>query len=293
MRSIRKYKVTIEDESHLSEVGSVHFTIPKLSIAAFSIVVLLFITTGLIIAYTPLRTLLPGYLKESQRSANEEGLLRLDSLMEVYEADRAFLDNYFKVMDINREPSDSAAATASAQSRQFGSDSLITASKAEKEFVSNMEESERFNVSVLTPLAADNLNFGKISGEGIFTKESQASTEGTILLPRDENVQNAADGTVIGLYYSAPERGYVILVQHNHGFVTSFSHLGSPLVAVGDDVRGGQVLSSGPAPDSNGKRWVNVKMWHNGLPIVPYDYLGKSAPVSSKISQKYEEPRGK
>lgn len=291
MKALKKYKVTIEDESHLAEIVSARFTIPVIAaliIGAFCIMLLL---SGLIISFTPIRTLLPGYMKASQRSATEENLLRLDSLMAVTEMKRAYIDNFLRVTNINRSTGDSAAVKPVA--RELSSDSLLDPSEAEKNFISQMKERERFNISVIAPLAAENMLFYPVSSDGSFTKESESSETGEIILPRDENVQCAADGAVIALYYSATERGYVVVVQHKRGFVTSYTHVGSPLVGIGDIVNAGQIIALSPAPDSKGKRSFIVRMWHNGLPIIPFDYIGDKERNGEVPVQTYDSPRGK
>lgn len=109
MRPVRKYRITIEDESHLTEVASGRFTRAGLIGIGLLAFVGFLTVAGLLVSLTPLRTLLPGYMKESQRSATEEGLLRLDSLMEAYEVNRAYIDNYLRVTDTERQTGDSAA----------------------------------------------------------------------------------------------------------------------------------------------------------------------------------------
>lgn len=291
MRIRRKYRLIIEDESHLKQVMSRRFNIWILSAVAFFIIIVCFIIAGLIISSTPLRTLLPGYMKQSQRSETEESIMRLDSLMTAYEINQKYIDNFLRVIDTDRPSGDSAMLAPA--SRDLSSDSLMGRSERENRFISEMEDRERFNVSVLAPLAAESMLFFPVSGDGIFTEESRTSLEGVVLLPRDENVQCAADGSVIALYYSVPEKGYVIVVQHNRGFVTSYTHVGTPLVEVGDNVNAGQMIALSPSPDSKGNRRFSVRLWHNGLPIVPYEYLDfeTADPLNRPLG--YDAPRGK
>lgn len=291
MKSLTRYKISVEDESHLTEVVSRRFTLPALITIFFIAVLISLVLAGALIAFTPLRTLLPGYLKESQRSATEEGLMRLDSIMSVYEKNQAFIDNFMTVTDVRRTPTDSASLSPETHSPT--SDSLMTATAEEQRFVSQMEERERFNISVLAPLAADGLMFSPVSAEGIFTSESEDSEEGRVVIPRDGSIQSAADGSVIAVYYSATDHGYVIIVQHNRGFVSAYSHVGTPLASVGDNVNAGQAIALSPSPDSKGLRFFNVRMWHNGLPIIPYEYLAVPKPGQRMEPTPYEAPRGK
>lgn len=290
MKPLTKYKLTLEDESHLTDVASVRLSLPALCAAGVLLLAAGLALAGSLIAFTPLRTLLPGYLKDSQRSATEEGLLRLDSLTAVYGVNQAYIDNCLRVLDTDRVPGDSAAVVP--VSRELTSDSLMAATPREARFVSQMEERERFNVSVLAPLAADGVIFSPVAADAIFTSESKDNEEGVVVLPRDESVLCAADGAVIAVYYSGADRGYVALVQHARGFVTCYTHVGTPLVGVGDLVNAGQVLALGPQPDAGGKRFLTVRMWHNGLPVIPYKYIGADEHGGAP-QMRYEAPRGK
>lgn len=291
MKPQTKYKITIEDESHLTEVASRRFTLVGFCVTMGVILLLSLILAGLIISSTPLRTLLPGYLKESERSATEEGLMRLDSLMEVYEKNQAYIDNIMRVTDTERTSSDSTGITR--PERMSVTDSLIGPSKQEQRFVNQMEERERFNLSVLAPMAAEGISFGQPGRNSIFTTETRGAEIGEVLMMSDEDVQNIADGTVIAIYFSAAERGYEMVVQHSRGFITGYSHLGSPMVSVGDHIPAGQVIALSPRPDSKGRRVIRIRMWHNGLPVVPYDYIGEIEDKEDREAESYESPRGK
>lgn len=287
----KKYKITIEDEAHLAEVATLRLTGLGMWCAVAGVIIGSLLIAGLLISVSPIRTLLPGYLKETQRSATEEGLLRLDSLMEAYEVNNAYIDNYFRVTDTEREPIDSAAVVP--VSRELTSDSLMTATNEEQRFVSQMEERERFNISVLAPLAADGVAFSPVTADGIFTTESKSSEEGIIIMPYEESIQCVADGAVIALYYSPTERGYVLALQHPKGFVTTYSGTGTPLVGIGDNVNSGQIIALAPAPDSKGTRKFKIRMWHNGLAIIPYEYLGLPGHSSGSETESFESPRGR
>lgn len=290
-RRHRKYRITVEDESHLTEVVTMRTTRLRMVAIAVAWTVVSFIVSGVIIALTPLRTLLPGYMKESQRSATEEGLLRLDSLMQAYEENEKFVSNFMTVIDTERTPADSTAVRL--VSRELTSDSLSTATPLEQKFVNGMEESERFNISVLAPLAADGISFSPVTTEGVFTSASRTSTTGEVILSPDESVHSVADGAVIAIYKSTTGPGHTIIVQHVRGFVTAYGHTGTPLVGIGDQVNSGQTLAMPPTADSRGARRITVSMWHNGTTLVPYDYLGDPGRRHNSSGESFESPRGR
>jgi murein DD-endopeptidase MepM/ murein hydrolase activator NlpD len=74
--------------------------------------------------------------------------------------------------------------------------------------------------------------------------------------------------------------------------MTAYSHVGVPQVSIGDIVSAGQVVALAPEPDRKGKREFKVRMWHDGLPVLPYDYVG-NYPTTSQDEEKYEAPRGR
>lgn len=290
MKLRRRYKITIEDEAHLRTVAETRPTALGAIAVGAGIFAASVVIAGMLLAFTPLRNLLPGYLKDSQRAATEEGLMRLDSLRAAYEVNQAYIDNYLRVTDENRIPSDSAQL-APAKSVMI-TDSLLGASEKERNFISSIEERERFNISVLAPLAADGIMFSPVCPDGIFTAASRESTVGEVIMSANDSFGCIADGTVIAVYHSAPEHGYVIVIQHNRGFVSSYTHVGTPLVGIGDTVTAGQMIALAPSPDRHGKHRFYIRMWHDGAPIIPYQYVGNGAFGASE-GEAYEDPRGK
>ncbi|MDE7437389.1 MAG: M23 family metallopeptidase [Muribaculaceae bacterium] len=290
MRRHLKYRIHIENESKLENIFDISISPAVLWSAVAGIVVLFVIIGSLIVMTTPLRTFLPGYLKESERAATEDNILRLDSILEVYEQDRAYIDNVLRVFDTGRIAVDSAAI--STDSPALTTDSLLPSSPLERKFIDAMEERERFNISVLAPLAADGMIFSPITEASVFTSPSRTEEKGVVSIAADEDIRSVADGSVLASYYSAGEGGYVVIMQHAKGFVTRLSHLGSPMVSAGDALQTGQIVAMAPKADAKGQRYVEIMMWHNGLPLIPYDYIG-GPDVAGIKSTPFEAPRGK
>lgn len=223
-----------------------------------------------LLRWTPMRNLLPGHITDAQRVESQTSLLRIDSLSDALARNQAWIANFISVTDTRRQPTDSTRYAA--LSGAYDPDSLADATPLEKRFVSGMEERERFNISVLAPLDADGMSFAPVASGAVTTAATRKSTESEIIVQGDIPVQAIADGTVLAIFHS-PSHGYTVLVQHGRGFVSSISHLGSPLVNSGDPVSCGQPLAFAPAPDSRALRRVMLRIWHNGTPLVPYDIL--------------------
>ena len=136
MKRHPRYRFNIENESKLERIVDFSISPAALWCAVVGIVVLFLFLGSIIVMITPLRTLLPGYLKQSERSATEDNILRLDSILEVYEQDRAYIDNVLRVLDTGRIPVDSASISGSV--RELTTDSLLPTSPAERKFIDAM-----------------------------------------------------------------------------------------------------------------------------------------------------------
>lgn len=137
MKKRRKYKIRIVDEAHLVEKGGFSLTWPRivLAVAAF-MVVFMAISIGLI-CLTPVKKILPGYMRPDQRVRTEAAFLRVDSLEELYKVHQAYLDNLVKVLDTDREPD---VPDTVGVALPLMPDSLMVSSEIEREFMKKMEE---------------------------------------------------------------------------------------------------------------------------------------------------------
>lgn len=290
-----KIRIRIENESNLSSIVDTRFSRRNLIGLSFFILFFSILFGIVLVLFTPIHTILPGYLKENQRSATEENLMRLDSLTNVYETNQQYINNYLRIIDTDRPAIDSSALIA--DTVPPSNDSLIAPSRREREFVAKMEEQERFNISVLAPLAANSLVFSDISDTGIFSSKSKESETGEVLLPGDASITSIADGTVLDAFYSNAEKGYVIIIQHPKGFASKYSSLGKPFVMAGEDVSTGQIIAAPPLADRTGKRTIYIRMWHNGLPLIPYKFIHERENANRVSSfgaeNSFEAPRGK
>lgn len=230
------------------------------------------ITGIIIIMITPLHRLLPGYLKESLRVESQQSAIRIDSLSQILDKNQLWIDNLLTVTNTQRQSKDSINYAGSLGT--YNPDSLLDAGIRESKFVSSMEERERFNISVLAPLDADGMMFSPVAPNALIASQTRNSTTPQIILPSDSPIQSIADGSVLATYISPALGGNCILVQHARGFVSAYYHTGNPLVTSGDAVNAGQAIALAPKPDSKNSRWINLKIWYNGTPTPPADFIG-------------------
>lgn len=75
-----KYKLTIVNENTLEEVVGLHVSKLNGISVLLSVLTVLFLIASLIVAFTPLRNYLPGYMNSEIRAQVVDNALRVDSL---------------------------------------------------------------------------------------------------------------------------------------------------------------------------------------------------------------------
>lgn len=217
-----------------------------------------------IMAYTPLRQLLPGTLRGDLRGQYMETALRIDSLEQRMRINDAYLTNIAAIMNDDL-PSDSvmqAAADAIALS-----DSLLAATEAERRFVQNYRNEERFNLSVLAPLAAEGMIFTTPIGASATVSAATDGVGVDIATGRALPVTAVYRGTVIAISHTA-DTGYTIVVQHPNDFISVYSGLSDTFVARGQKVEAAQGLGQ-----TSARGVVAFELWHNGTTLDPREYI--------------------
>lgn len=271
MKPRRIFKISISDESRLQTLASLTLT-PAKAVALVVAAILLVLLIGyLFVLLTPVKTLIPGYFRESQRAASEQALMRVDSIREAYRRNEAYVANLREVLDAGRPAADSRHREEPASG--IAADSLLPPSAEETGFVHTMQEREKFNISVVAPMAAEGMLFYPVTDEGVVTHASRQSRRAHVALPAGASVMAVADGVVIGRFYDHESEGYTLLLQHDNGFVSRYAGLGSPLVGQSETVLGGQVLSLPPTGRAGRPTEIIVELWHNGVALKPYDYI--------------------
>lgn len=268
-----KYKLTVINENTLEEV--IGLRVSKLNgiSVLLSLLTVLFLIAAVIIAFTPLRNYLPGYMNSEIRAQVVENALRVDSLQQLAEKQNLYIMNIQDILS-GKIKADTVHSIDSLTSTR--KDSLMERTERETEFRKQYEETEKYN---LTSVAAHTEMEGVIfyrPTRGMISSPFNADTRhfGTDIAanPR-ESVLATLDGTVILSTYTA-ETGYLIEIQHNQDLVSVYKHCGSLLKQQGDNVKGGEAialvgntgqLSTGPH--------LHFELWHKGKAVNPELYI--------------------
>ena len=289
MNRHRKFRIRIDDESHLSTLADITLSPAAAVAAAVALFAAMLLIAGAMVTLTPLRTLLPGYLNESQRVASEEhSPPRL--LREKYSKNQKFIDNYLRVTDIDRTVSDSVAFDTDVREL---TPRLAAAGTPRRTEIHDLDGGTRALQHLCARTACRRRN-ALFAGNGRrhlhsrfpFRKRLESSLcpkAPRCRAPLTEPSSEYITPLRAGIRHSCPasQRVSLRILRRRHAF--------------GVDRRRHRLRADHralPEPDSRNRRTFTVRLWHNGLPVVPYEYVGSSTSVSIPETT-YEAPRGR
>lgn len=268
-----KYKLTIVNENTLEEILELH--VSKLNGVSWLLTasLLIFLVAALIIAFTPLRNYLPGYMNSGIRAQVVTNALRADSLQQVVARQGMYIMN---IQDILSGSVKADTVQSIDSLTVLRSDSLMERTRQEEEFIRQYEETERYNLTAV--------NANQTASRLIFYRPTRGMMSAgfnpdnrhygmDIAANPNESVLATLDGTVIMAAYTA-ETGYVIQIQHGQDFISVYKHCGSLLKEEGDMVKGGEAIALvGNTGENTTGPHLHFELWHKGRAIDPSKYI--------------------
>ena len=230
----------------------------------------------LVIVFTPVGSLLPGYVSETTKDEFIRNNIRIDSLTsEVEKRDRylanitAILSGNISTDSIKNSPQPIYADTIS-----------IETTDLEAQFAQEWEEREKYNITSQASNVAELQGldlFRPTQGEIIRKFDAADNHFGVdIAEVKGEIVLAIHDGVVVLSDYTAND-GYTIAIQHRENMVSIYRNCHRLLKGVGDKVAGGEAIGtlSDVQADSTGvkKEYLHLELWHRGKPLDPNTYI--------------------
>lgn len=271
-RLLRKYRLTIHNENKLENVLGFYISPLWVILSLFFSFLLVAGVLYLIVTFTPVGNLLPGYVSDSTKEKLISSNLRIDSLtQEVAKQDR-YIANISAILS-GKTISDSTGISP----EQISRDSInLNRSDIEDKFLNEWEEREKHNlISQATNVASlYELNlFRPTQGEVITPFNAQEGHYGIdIAEVPGESILAIHDGTVVMSDYTA-NNGYTIVIQHRENMLSVYRNCHRLLKNVGDKVVGGEAVGILDNSNNDKKAFMHFELWHRGKPLDPNIYI--------------------
>jgi murein DD-endopeptidase MepM/ murein hydrolase activator NlpD len=228
-----------------------------------------------IIAYTPVRELIPGYPDEKTVRNIYLNNYRLDSLeLEIAKRD-AYFENLRRVI-AGEKPENMGRSNDSLPSR-----SAVKYTKPrEDSLLRNMvEPKDQYGLSIreqkgVRPALFNVLFFPPVKGIVTNIYNSTESHYGTdIVAGANEVVKATLPGTVTMSGWTL-ETGNVIQIQHSDNIISIYKHNAELLKHMGDRVKAGDPIAIiGNSGELTTGPHLHFELWYNGTPLNAQDYI--------------------
>ena len=228
----------------------------------------------MLIAYTSLREFIPGYSSTALKKKATELNYKTDSLQSVLVANEKYLESikrvltgYVSAIEINKDSIIEVAEQDITEEDLIPTlEDLRLREKVDKEDKYSLFESATSKVNfVLFPPAN-----GSIS-EGYDINKKHFAVD--IVVAKDTPIKATADGTVILAEWTT-QTGYVLIIDHGNGLISTYKHNASLTKAQGDLVKSGEVIAlSGNTGELTTGPHLHFELWNDGYPIDPTTFI--------------------
>ena len=269
----RKYRAALIDADTFERVWSIVFTRPAFIAALVPLVVLLLVVFFLLVAFTPLRTFIPGYPNAEARRQAVQNAIRIDSLETQILQWELYTENLKKVV-AGEEPLLLDSLILRVQGTGPAADSLFLA-RRDSLLRARVTEAEQFEVSG----PRRNLPIEAIS---FYTPLKGVVSQGfdrtlhpwiDVTAPTGTAVMAVLDGTVVFAGWEEAD-GYTLAIQHKGDILSVYKRNEKLLKKAGDTVKAGTpvalVGSSGSLTKGDHLRF---ELWYDGEAVDPAAYI--------------------
>ena len=266
-----KYKLTVINENTLEEIVGIHVSKLNGLSVLLSACTIIFLIAATIIAFTPLRNYLPGYMNSEVRAQVVSNALRADSLQQELERQNRYVMNIQDIFS-GKVKVDSVQSIDSLTNLR--AEQLMERSEEEEAFIQKYEETERYNLrNISGEREVRGLIFYRPT-RGLMSANFEPDKKHygvDLTASPNESVLAVLDGTVVFAAYTA-ETGYVVQIQHSQNFVSIYKHCGTLMKHQGDKVKGGDVIAL-IGESHKEKPHLHFELWHKGTPVNPGKYV--------------------
>lgn len=270
---VRNFRLSLVDDKTHRQIWILRFTKTGFFVTVISAVVVLFAIVYSLLAFTPLRTSIPGYPDAHTRRAAIQNAIRIDSLERVISRWEFYSDNLLSVIEGEAPlPVDSVLFLADAATDRVHDDAFLSGRDSLLRELVNREE--QFGVT------DDQERILPIEGLHFFTPLKGVVSRGfdgvlhpyvDITAPASSPVMSVLEGTVVFDGWSDAD-GYTIAVQHQGDIVSIYKHNAKLLRKTGDHVSSGTSIALlGGSPEAQDH--LRFELWYRGEAVNPTDYI--------------------
>ena len=272
----RKRRFNMLNATDNSEEWHMHISPASIFAGLVAFLLLLFILTLSLVAYTPVLEFLPGYRTEADRSRESliQNIIRLDSMERMMNDMLTYNENIAQIME-GKTPV--VRILASSDSSRI-SKVLVAPSREDSLLRAQMEGDGPYSVTGRTEASRkrvrEAIELAK-PVEGIITERfdiKQGNLGVKLAATAADPVAAIDNGTVVQSLWT-PETGYIIVIQHAANMLSVYKNLSQALVTPGQTIRSGELIGYNAEVQNGEVKLFEFQLWNNGKPVNPEEYI--------------------
>ena len=270
----KTFRLTFIDDKTHQHLVTLRFTRTSFFITVVTVVVVLCAAIYSTIAFTPIRTFIPGYPDARSKRAAIQNAITIDSLENVIFRWELYSENLRRAVE-GVEPVKIDSLIKTQKSRATALD-METIARQDSLLREHVKEEEQFGISDRgrRDLPIEGLHFFAPL-KGVVSQGYDAALHPyiDIAAPEGSVVKATLDGTVIFAGWS-DETGYTIQIQHDGDIVSIYKHNDKLLKKTGDKVTAGSPIALvGNTGEVTTGPHLHFELWHKGEAVDPAKYI--------------------
>ena len=268
-----KFRFVILNDDTFEELLTLKLS--PLNIFVFSVVTIVstIALTTTVIAFTPLKELIPGYASSKLRREAIELALTTDSLTAAIDRNERYIQGVQRILQ--GEVIDTVLQELETDTSSNNAEIVLSDPSAQDSAFREWVEEE--NAFTLNQGGAE-LGIPQLISpiEGIITSGFDKATNHfavDIAAASNTPVKTCYEGTVIFADWTS-ETGNIIIVQHENNLLSAYKHNSALLKEVGEFVRSGEAIAIiGNSGDNSTGPHLHFELWFEGAPIDPQNFI--------------------
>ena len=269
-----KYKLSILNEKTLEDIFAFRLSLISVFNAGVVLFIVILLLVSTLIATTPLKNYLPGYLDVKARQDIVKNALKVDSLEEIIALQDKYLLQVKSVLSGNIKVD---SLTTNIDSLNNIDPEELKASDKETKYRKEYEEEEKYNLSIKPVIHDESQDIAFIRpAKGIITAPFNITRKhyGISLNTSPNSPVMAALQGDITLTGTQENGLFFIQIIHTNGFVSIYKNCSQLLKSIGQTVKTGEAIANSCSKSNKtGMVPLEVELWYKGKPVNPTQYI--------------------
>jgi murein DD-endopeptidase MepM/ murein hydrolase activator NlpD len=271
----RRFRLTLVNNDTHKHLWMLHFQRSGLLLTILSVILVFLLAAFCLIAFTPLKTFIPGYPDATVQRAAIRNAMTVDSLEHIVDRWEFYAESLRRIVE-GEDPVRIDSLVRAQAARPMDAAEKARLDARDSVLRQQVMEAEQFGLDSRTrKLPIEGMHFfPPLKGVVSQAYDPTLHPAVDITAPANSVVMAALDGTVIYAGWS-DEAGYSLAIQHDNDLVSLYKHNQRLLRASGDRVTAGTpVAIVGNTGTLTTGEHLHFELWYKGEAVDPAKYIG-------------------